>query len=257
MDTQTIRCEVQDYIALVTMDRPPVNAVNAQFLDDMMLVFDTLSDRDDVRVAILTGAGRTFCAGADIKERAGQERQLGDIWQHSRKAREAFHSLVECKVPVIAAVNGAALGAGLAIVASCDILIASEQAMLGLPEINVGLLGGGRHAMRLFGHSKARRLMFTGQRLSGAELYRLGVVEECVPAEKLMETARTLATEVAGKSPIAMKLAKHAMNAVEFMTLRDGYRFEQGMTAELSKYEDSREAMRAFVEKRQPVFKGR
>jgi len=257
MDTQTIRCEVQDYIALVTMDRPPVNAVNAQFLDDMMLVFDTLSDRDDVRVAILTGAGRTFCAGADIKERAGRERHPGDIWQHSRKAREAFHSLVECKVPVIAAINGAALGAGLAIVASCDLLIASEQAVLGLPEINVGLLGGGRHAMRLFGHSKARRLMFTGQRLSGAELYRLGVVEECVPAEKLMETARALATEIAGKSPIAMKLAKHAMNAVEFMTLRDGYRFEQGMTAELSKYEDSREAMRAFVEKRQPVFKGR
>lgn len=257
MDTQTIRCEVQDYIVLVTMDRPPVNAVNAQFLDDMMLVFDTLSDRDDVRVAILTGAGRTFCAGADIKERAGRERQLGDIWQHSRKAREAFHSLVECKVPVIAAINGAALGAGLAIVASCDLLIASEQAVLGLPEINVGLLGGGRHAMRLFGHSKARRLMFTGQRLSGAELYRLGVVEECVPAEKLMETARTLAVEIAGKSPIAMKLAKHAMNAVEFMTLRDGYRFEQNMTAELSQYEDSREAMRAFVEKRPPVFRGR
>jgi enoyl-CoA hydratase len=238
MDTQTIRCEVQDYMALVTMDRPPVNAVNAQFLEDMMLVFDTLSDRDDVRVAILTGAGRTFCAGADIKERAGRERQPGDIWQHSRKAREAFHSLVECK-------------------ASCDLLIASEQAVLGLPEINVGLLGGGRHAMRLFGHSKARRLMLTGQRLSGAELYRLGVVEECVPAEKLMETARALATEIAGKSPIAMKLAKHAMNAVEFMTLRDGYRFEQGMTAELSQYEDSREAMRAFVEKRPPVFRGR
>lgn len=257
MDTQTIRCEVQDYIALVTMDRPPVNAVNAQFLDDMMLVFDTLSDRDDVRVAILTGAGRAFCAGADIKERAGREREPGDIWQHSRKAREAFHSLVECKVPVIAAINGAALGAGLAIVASCDLLIASEQAVLGLPEINVGLLGGGRHAMRLFSHSKARRLMFTGQRLSGAELYRLGVVEECVPAEKLMETARALAAEVAGKSPIAMKLAKHALNAVEFMTLRDGYRFEQNMTAELSQYEDSKEAMRAFVEKRPPVFTGR
>jgi enoyl-CoA hydratase/carnithine racemase len=129
--------------------------------------------------------------------------------------------------------------------------------VLGLPEINVGLLGGGRHAMRLFSHSKARRLMFTGQRLSGAELYRLGVVEECVPAEKLMETARALAAEIAGKSPIAMKLAKHALNAVEFMTLRDGYRFEQNMTAELSQYEDSKEAMRAFVEKRPPVFTGR
>jgi enoyl-CoA hydratase/carnithine racemase len=257
MNTEFIQCEVQDFVALVTMNRPPVNAVNAQFHDEMMLVFDTLSDRSDVRAAMLTGAGRVFCAGADIKARAGYEPQPGDFWQHSRRAREAFHAIVECRVPVIAAINGPALGAGLAIVASCDLLIASENAVLGLPEINVGLLGGGRHAMRLFGHSKARRLMFTGQRLSGAELYRLGIVEECVPAEKLMDTARALAAEIAGKSPIAMRLAKHAMNTIEEMSLRDGYRFEQNMTGELSGYEDSKEAMRAFVEKRPAVFKGR
>ncbi|ETX03267.1 MAG: enoyl-CoA hydratase [Candidatus Entotheonella gemina] len=257
MNTEVIRCEVSDYIARVTMDRPPVNALSQEFQEEMMLVFDTISDRDDVRVAVLTGAGKHFCAGADIKSRAGSERQPGDGWQHSRRAREAFHSIVECKVPVIGAINGSALGAGLAIAASCDILIAAENCSLGLPEINVGLLGGGRHAMRLFGHSKARRMMFTGQRLDGRELYRLGVVEECVPPEQLMETAMALAKEIAAKSPIAMQLAKHAMNAIEFMSLRDGYRFEQSMTAELSKYEDSKEAMRAFVEKREPVFKGR
>jgi enoyl-CoA hydratase len=257
MDTEYIKCAVQDYIALVTMDRPPVNAVNTQFQDEMTLVFDTLSDREDVRVAILTGAGKVFCAGADIKARLGREPQPGDFWQHSRRAREAFHAIVECRVPVIAAINGPALGAGLAIVASCDLLIASENALLGLPEINVGLLGGGRHAMRLFGHSKARRLMFTGQRLSGAELYRLGVVEECVPPDKLMDTARALAAEIAAKSPVAIRLAKHALNSIEEMSLRDGYRFEQNMTGELSRYEDSKEAMRAFVEKRLPVFKGR
>jgi enoyl-CoA hydratase/carnithine racemase len=208
-------------------------------------------------VAILTGAGKVFCAGADIKARLGREPQPGDFWQHSRRAREVFHAIVECRVPVIAAINGPALGAGLAIVASCDLLIASENAMLGLTEINVGLLGGGRHAMRLFGHSKTRRLMFTGQRLSGAELYRLGVVEECVPADTLMDTAKTLAAEIAAKSPVAIRLAKHALNSIEEMSLRDGYRFEQNMTGELSGYEDSREAMRAFVEKRRPVFKGR
>jgi len=257
METACIRCEVADYIALVTMDRPPVNAVNTQFQDEMMWVFDTLSDRDDVRVAILTGAGKHFCAGADIKARASSERQPGEGWQHSRKAREAFHSIVECKVPVIAALNGSALGAGLAIAASCDILIAADDTALGLPEINVGLLGGGRHAMRLFGHSKTRRMMFTGQRLSGPELYRLGVVEACVPRAELLQTARALAAEIAAKSPVAMRLAKHALNAIEFMSLRDGYRFEQNMTAELSTYEDSREAMRAFAEKRPPVFKGR
>ncbi len=257
METEFVKCEVRDYIAQVTMDRPPVNAVNAQVHLEMMQVFDALSDRDDVRVAILTGAGRVFCAGADIKARLEHEPQPGDFWQHSRRAREAFHSIVECKVPVIAAINGPALGAGLGLVASCDLLLASEQAVLGLPEINVGLLGGGKHAMRLLGHSKARRLMFTGQRLTGADLYRLGVVEECVPADRLMDTARALAAEIAAKSPVAIRLAKHAMNTIEFMSLRDGYRFEQDMTGELSKYEDSREAMRAFVEKRPPVFKGR
>lgn len=257
METQCIRCEVQEHIATVTMDRPPVNAIDTRFQEELTLVFDTLSDRDDVRVAILTGAGRAFCAGVDIKARVSRERQPGDIWQHSRRARESFHSILECRVPVIAAINGAALGAGLAIAASCDILIASESALLGLPEIDVGLLGGGRHTMRLFGHSKARRIMFTGQRLSGPELYRLGVVEECVQPDRLMDVSRALAKEIAAKSPVAIRLAKQAMNAIEFMTLRDGYRFEQGMTAELSRYEDSKEAMRAFVEKREPVFKGR
>lgn len=257
MANDFIKCDVQDHVALVTMDRPPVNAVNAQFLEELTLVFDELSDRDDARAAILTGAGRLFCAGADIKARLEREPRAGDFWQHSRRAREAFHSIVECRVPVIGAINGPALGAGLGLVASCDLLVASEAAVLGLPEINVGLLGGGRHAMRLFPHSKARRMMFTGQRLSGADLYRLGVVEECVPPDRLMEAARTLAAEIAGKSPVAIRLAKHAMNTVEFMSLRDGYRFEQNMTGELSKYEDSREAMRAFVEKRPPKFEGR
>jgi enoyl-CoA hydratase/carnithine racemase len=256
MNTKAVKCEIRDYIAVVTMDNPPVNAVSPALQDDLMLVFDTISDRQDVRVAVLTGAGKHFCAGADIKARASGERQPGDAWQHSRRARESFHAIVECKVPVIGAINGAALGAGLAIAASCDILIASDDTRLGLPEINVGLLGGGRHAMRLFGHSKARRMMFTGQRLHGEELYRLGVVEECVPRDQLMDTAMALAKEIAAKSPIAMALAKHAMNTIEFMSLRDGYRFEQSMTAELSKYEDSKEAMRAFVEKRDPVFRG-
>jgi enoyl-CoA hydratase len=157
----------------------------------------------------------------------------------------------------ICALNGAALGAGLAIAASCDILIASERGSLGLPEINVGLLGGGRHAMRLFGHSLTRRMMFTGYRVPADELHRLGVVESVEPHEKLLEVAQSMAADIASKSPIAMTLAKHALNTIEEMSLRDGYRFEQSMTGELGKYEDSREAMRAFSEKRSPIFKGR
>ncbi|MGY8961756.1 MAG: enoyl-CoA hydratase-related protein, partial [Alphaproteobacteria bacterium] len=159
--------------------------------------------------------------------------------------------------PVIGAVNGVALGAGLAVAASCDILFAAENTLVGLPEINVGLLGGGRHAMRLFGHSTVRRMMFTGYRIPGLELYRLGVVEGCVAPEDLLDTAMEMARDIASKSPIAMGLAKEALNAIEEMSLRDGYRYEQNKTTALSKFEDSSEAMLAFAEKRAPVFKGR
>jgi enoyl-CoA hydratase len=257
MKTETVNCEIADHIAIVTMDRPPVNAQDAQFHNDMMRVFDALSDREDVRVAVLTGTGKCFSAGADIKARAGGVRKPGDAWQHNRRARECFHSIMECRKPVIAAINGPALGAGLAVAASCDILIASETAVVGLPEITVGLLGGGRHAMRLFGHSRTRRMLLTGLRVDGAELYRLGVVENCVPPEKLMDEATAIARDIASRSPIAIELAKHSLNTIEEMSLRDGYRFEQNMTVELSRTEDSREAMRAFVEKREPHFKGR
>ena len=256
MDTETVNVDITDFIATVTMDNPPVNAQSQQFHEDMMATFDALSDREDVRVAVLTGAGRIFSAGADIKARAGRDTGPGTAWGHNRRARECFHSIMECKKPVIGALNGAALGAGLAVAASCDILVASETATLGLPEINVGLLGGGRHTMRLFGHSLTRRMMLTGYRVPGPELYRLGIVEACVPADALMETALGFAREIAAKSPTAIGLAKQALNTIEEMSLRDGYRFEQNMTVELSGHEDSKEAMQAFLEKRAPVFKG-
>jgi enoyl-CoA hydratase len=248
---------IEEFIAVVRFANPPVNAHSQQLLAETSEVFDELSDRDDVRVAILTGEGKVFCAGADLKERAGAKDEPGGHWQRSRRAREAYHSIMECQKPVIAAINGAALGGGLAFVASCDILIAADTACIGLPEIDVGLLGGGRHAQRLFGHSRLRRMMLTGLRVYGPELYRLGVVEASVPVEQLMEAALVIAREIAGKSPLAIGLAKHALNQIEEMSLRDGYRFEQSMTGQLSHSEDSKEAVRAFVEKRKPVFQGR
>ena len=248
---------VEEYVALVQFANPPVNAHSQQLLTETAWVFDSISDRDDIRVAVLTGQGKAFCAGADIKERVGTAPEPGGHWQRSRRAREAYHSIMECRKPVIAAINGPALGGGLAFVASCDILVAADNACIGLPEIDVGLLGGGRHAQRLFGHSRLRRMMLTGMRVYGPELYRLGVVEASVPQEQLLETALGIAREVAAKSPLAVTLAKHALNNIEEMTLRDGYRFEQTMTGQLSQSEDSKEAMRAFVEKRKPVFRGR
>ena len=149
METELVQVVVEDFVATVTMNLPPVNAISPELLDGLTWAFDSFSDRDDVRAAILTGAGRIFCAGADIKNRATRDVGPGDKWQSSRRSRETFHAIVECQEPVIAAINGPALGAGLAIAASCDILIASELGSIGLPEINVGLLVGGRHAMRL------------------------------------------------------------------------------------------------------------
>ncbi|MET4577090.1 enoyl-CoA hydratase/isomerase family protein [Ottowia thiooxydans] len=251
-----IRTEIQDHIAVVTLDSPPVNAVNADFMRELIAAFDRFNDLDDVRVVILTGAGKAFCAGADIKARAGKVFEPGERWEHNRLAREVSYSIMECKKPVIAAVNGPALGAGMGIVASCDILMCSETAVFGLPEVDVGLMGGGRHTQRICGLSLTRRMMITGDRISGAEFYRRGIVEACVPADQLMPTAMEMARRIASKSPLASRTAKQAASTIEFMALRDGYRFEQNMTAELSKSDDSREAMRAFAEKRAPVFTG-
>jgi enoyl-CoA hydratase len=258
LDLETVKCEVvEDHIAVVRLDNPPVNAHSAQMLADIPVMMDRLSDLDHIRAVVLTGEGRVFCAGADIRERSGSAQEAGDHWRTSRAAREAYHSVRECQKPVVAAINGAALGGGLAIAASCDILVASELGNLGLPEIDVGLLGGQRHAMRLFSHSRLRTMALTGERVFGPELYRTGVVEACVPQAELMVTALTIARSLAAKSPIAMRMAKGSLNAIEEMSLRDGYRHEQNLTGELRRTEDSREAMRAFIERRPPVFKGR
>ncbi|MGD9603744.1 MAG: enoyl-CoA hydratase/isomerase family protein, partial [Gammaproteobacteria bacterium] len=204
---------------------------------------------------VLTGAGKVFSAGADLKSRPDRS-QPGARWQHNRRARESYHAIRECAKPVIAAINGPALGAGLALAASCDILFAADEASLGLPEIDVGLLGGGKHTQRLFPHSTLRRMMLTGYRVPGPELVRLGVVEASVPRADLMARVLEVAAQIAAKSPTAIRLAKRTLNTIEDMSLRDGYRYEQNMTAELSDHPDSKEAATAFLEKRPPRFQG-
>ncbi len=254
METKLVKVVVADHIAVVTMDHPPVNAQNAEFNVELAWVFDSLSDRRDVRVAVLTGAGKVFSAGADLKARPDRSKP-GERWQHNRRARESYHAIRECTKPVIAAINGAALGAGLAVAASCDILVAADEASMGLPEIDVGLLGGGKHTQRLFPHSVRRRMMFTGYRVPGPELYRLGIVEACVPRAELMDRAMSIAREIASKSPAAIRLAKRTLNTIEEMSLRDGYRYEQNMTTELGDHPDSVEAQTAFREKRKADYR--
>ncbi len=257
MDLETVRLDVADFIATVTMDRPPVNAQNQKAREELIRVFDAISDRDDVRVAILTAAGKVFSAGADVKERVGLVQEPGDYIRNNRLVREFFYAVSDCTKPVICAVNGPAFGAGFALMLACDIMLASEDAYFVIPELDVGLAGGARFLMDNFAKSMARTIYFTGRRIPAAELYRLGVISACVPREKLMDEAMQIAREIAAKSPVAVREVKRAFNVIEEMPTRDGYRFEQTVTVALSHTEDAKEAQRAFVEKRKPVFKGK
>jgi enoyl-CoA hydratase len=229
--------ELNGHVAVLTLNSPPVNALTRTLNDELTLALDRISEMDEVRASVIKGPG--------------------DLPAHSRRTRECFHAIRECAKPVVCAINGAALGSGVAMAASSDILVASEKASLGLPEVDVGLLGGCRHAMRLFSHSRLRRMALTGMRVGGAELYRLGIVEACTTPEELMPTAMEIAQSIASKSPVSTRMGKHTLNVIEDMSLRDGYRYEQDMTAQIGKTDDAKEAQRAFAEKRAPVFTGR
>lgn len=256
MTNPIVRLEVADGVGLVTLDRPPVNALSREMRRRIVATFDEISARDDIRCAVLTGAGKVFCAGADLKDRPDPETP-GDFLEHNRITRETGNAIRECAKPVIAAVNGAALGAGLGLMAACDIYYASEDATFGMPEINVGLAGGASMLRTLFGRSTARRLFFTGQRLTAQELLARNIIEAVLPPAELLSAAMATAREIAGKAPLAVVYAKRAANMVDLMPQRDAYRFEQDFTMALAKTEDAKEARMAFLEKRAPVFKGR
>jgi enoyl-CoA hydratase len=258
-----VRVEISDLVATVTLDRAPVNALSANMMRELASVFRDLGTGTDAAVAVLTADGdRVFCGGADVREseRRYVRRELldtetvADLIDPGTVVRDCFFAISSGALPVIAAVNGAAVGAGAALVASCDVVIASENAVFALPEIDVGVLGGGRHVQRLVGPFKAREMMFSGRRVPASELYRLGSVSEVVAPEHLADTARTLALEIAAKSPIAVRLAKQSMNRVENLSLEDGYRLEQDYTARISGFDDSREARAAWLAKRPPQW---
>jgi enoyl-CoA hydratase/carnithine racemase len=252
-----LRCSLVGHVAVLSLNNAPVNALSKMLSDELTAALDIISETPEVRSVVLTGEGKVFCAGADLKGRAEVIKGPGDLPAHSRRTRECFHAIRECTKPVIVAINGPALGAGLAIAASADLIITSEKGSLALPEIDVGLLGGGSHAARLFPHTMLRKMMFTGYRVPADELYRLGVVLQVTTPEGLMPAALELAQTIASKSPLSIGLAKQTLNAIEDMSLRDGYRYEQDMTAAIAKTEDAKEAQRAFLEKRSAVFVGR
>jgi enoyl-CoA hydratase/carnithine racemase len=253
---ECMKAGVADLVATVRLARPPVNAQNRRLREEIIALFDTLNDRPDVRAIVLTGEGKTFSAGADLKERPPLN-EIGAYPRHNRLVRGSFEAVMECEKPVIAAINGPAIGAGCVLALCCDILVVSEGAYLAMAEVDVGLAGGVSHVRRFFRESDARLLIYTARRIYGPDLHRMGVVSACVPEDALLDTAHAIAREIATKSPLAVRAAKRSFNMTENMALGEAYRFEQLQTVALASTEDTKEAQRAFAEKRKPVFVGR
>ena len=218
--------------------------------------FEQISRRADVHCALLTARGtRAFCAGLDLHEFATWPAERDH--ERAAAARRSFAAIRKCAIPVIAAVNGPALGAGCVLAACCDIRIASERASFGLPEINVGRCGGGAHLGRIVPPGLLRLMFFTGKPIDAREALRTGLVERVVAPEELMPAALELARSIAAKSPLGLRLGKQALNEAECLPVEEGYALEQSYSAKLLATEDAREAARSVIEKRAPVFKGR
>ena len=264
-----VRIEIADRVATVTIDRPPVNALAYQTFEDIARAMEELSAGREASAIVVRAAdgARVFCGGVDLQDspkrfrpdgRRGDGEPQGDARDQvdpGRIARRCFNSIFECGLPVIAAVHGKVIGAGVAIVASCDLVVASTETSFALTEINVGVLGGVRHAQRLCGNHLAKRMFLTGEFVAAAEIYRRGGIEYVVEPEELYTTATALAARIAAKSPIAVRLAKESANRVESMSLLDGYRTEQDYTQRVRRHADSEEARLAFVEKRSAEFR--
>jgi len=262
MTTNPISISIADHIAVVTLDRPPVNAVDRDTIAAVRDAFRSLDDNRDVRAAVFTAAGsRAFMGGADLGSVGDRsdldDRAATDVTDSGKVARDAMWAITDCAVPVVGAINGPAVGAGLAFATCCDILVAADHAWFATLEINVGLLGAGSHLLQLVGRHKARELFFLGERVTAQELHRLGVIRSVVSAEELLPAAMEVAAALAAKSPIAMRLAKESLNRIEGLTLKDGYRTEQDYTNRLLGFEDSTEARDAFRDKRDPEWRWR
>jgi enoyl-CoA hydratase len=251
-----VNFKVNNQIGVVTIDRPPVNAINEQAYEEITSTFQSINERDDIRVVIFRSEGKkAFVAGNDLNDFLTMNPENAE--ERMKRVRESFWSVYDCRVPVIGVIQGPALGTGLAYSAVCDLLIASENATFSLPEINVGVMGGAKHLSRLVPQMVVRYMHYTGDAMTAKEMQQYGSILKVVPQNELMDAAMEVAKKIAGKSPIAIKMAKKSLNTIEFMDLKEGYQFEQGLSGELSAYEDSKEAVNAYFEKRQPVFKGK
>jgi enoyl-CoA hydratase len=254
-----LRVEKAERIATVTINRPDkLNALNDDLVAGLFDVLRTLAADDETRAIILTGAGeKAFVAGADIAELA-QMTSLSGV-QSSRAGQDAFRQIETMPKPVIAAVNGFALGGGLELALACHIRIASENAKLGLPEVKLGIIpgyGGTVRLPRLVGRGRALELILTGEMIDAQEAFRIGLVNRIVPQPELMTHTRTLATRMIANGPIALALAIEAVDHSYNATTEDGLRLESKLFGLLASTSDMREGMAAFLEKRRADFRG-
>ncbi len=259
MAYENILFEVTEGIATLTFNRPKaLNALNGNLLDELAAALDAIEADEQIRVLILTGAGeKAFVAGADISELATFDTLQGKLF--ARKGQRIISRLQELAIPVIAAVNGFALGGGSEMALACDFIYASENAMFGLPEITLGIIpgfGGTQRLPRLIGTNRAKEMIFTGKMVPAAEAERIGMVNRVLPQASLMEETRKVAQGMAAKGKVSLRAAKQAINNGINVDLLTGCQIEVDAFAICMASEDGKEGTRAFMEKRKPVFTG-
>jgi len=257
---ENLLIETDGGVATITVNRPKVlNALNAQTLDELRRAVLALKDDDTVRCVIITGAGdRSFIAGADINELSVQTPVGGR--DHALRGQHIFDLVENMGKPVIAAINGFALGGGCELAMACTMRVAAESARLGQPEINLGIIpgyAGSQRLARLIGRGRAMELLLTGDHVSAAEAHRLGLVNRVVPAAELMNEVRKLAVSLASKAPVAVRYVIDAVNKGLEMPFPEAQMFEATLFGLVSTTEDMREGTRAFLEKRKAEFKGK
>src|SRR6516164_9034036 len=236
-------------VAEVVMDNPPVNALTVAGWFELAEAVTAAGRDPSVRVVVLRAEGRGFNAGVDIKEMQGTE-GFTALLGANRGCFAAFAAVYECEVPVIAAVHGYCLGGGIGLVGNADIIIASDDATFGLPEVDRGALGAATHLARLVPQHKMRAMVYTSATVTAEELHAYGSVLEVVPAEKLRDAAFSIAEQIAAKSPRVIRAAKESLNGIDLWDVKRSYRFEQGFTFELNLSGVADEHRDAFVDKR-------
>ncbi len=259
MEYKNIKLEIKDAIAVLKVSRPEaLNALNSETLEELKRAAEDLEKNGEVRVVIVTGEGdKAFVAGADIVEMKEMDPVQG--MEFSRKGHEAFSKLENMGKVVIAAVNGYALGGGLELALSCDIIYASDKARFGFPEVTLAIhpgFGGTQRTPRIIGLMKAKELIFTGKMITAQEAFELGLINKVVPHDELMKEVFSLAERIKSCGQIALKLAKECLNKSLSLSLEEGLKLEEANFGFCFGTKDQKEGMTAFVEKRKPTFRG-